>query len=183
MDLKGTRTEKNLWEAFAGESQARNKYDYFASAAQKEGYQQIAGFFAETALNEKAHAKLWLRALKGFKEGTSAGDTLENLKHAAEGEHYEWSDMYKRFAVDAREEGFDALAQQFEAVASVEAEHEKRYLKLAQNITENAVFVKEESVKWHCRECGYIFEGPEAPAVCPACKHPRAFYELMQENY
>ncbi len=183
MELKGSRTEKNLLEAFAGESQARNKYDFFASAAKKEGYEQIAGFFAETALNEKEHAKLWLRALKGFKEGKTAGDTMENLKMAAEGEHYEWTEMYKGFAEVAREEGFEAIAKQFEEVARVEFEHEKRYNKLAENINANSVFVKEESVLWHCRNCGYIFEGPEAPAVCPACKHPRAYFELVQDNY
>lgn len=183
MSLKGTRTEKNLWTAFAGESQARNKYDFFASAAKKEGYEQIAGFFAETALNEKEHAKLWLRALGGFEEGKTAGDTLKNLKAAAEGEHYEWTEMYKEFAKVAREEGFEDLAKQFEEVASVEYEHEKRYNKLAENIKEKSVFVKEKSVKWHCRNCGYIYEGTEAPNVCPACKHPRAFFELMQSNY
>ncbi len=183
MDLKGSRTEKNLWTAFAGESQARNKYDFFASAAKKEGYEQIAGFFAETALNEKEHAKLWLRALGGFKEGKNPGDTVENLKNAAEGENYEWTEMYKEFAQVAREEGFEEIARQMDEVAQVEYQHEKRYNKLAENIKEGVVFTAEKPAAWHCRNCGYIFEGAEAPAVCPACKHPRAYFELMQDNY
>ena len=183
MELKGSRTEQNLLAAYSGESQARNKYDFFASAAKKEGYEQIAGFFAETALNEKEHAKLWLRALGGFKEGKTAGDTLENLKMAAEGENYEWTQMYKEFAEVAREEGFDEIARQFDEVAKVEYQHEKRYNKLAENIREDAVFTQDKVSNWHCRNCGYIFEGAEAPAVCPACKHPRAHFELMQSNY
>ncbi len=182
-DLKGTRTEQNLWAAFAGESQARTKYDFFASAAKKEGYEQIAGFFAETALNEKEHAKLWLRALGGFKEGKTAGDTLENLKMAAEGENYEWTEMYKNFAAVAREEGFEEIARQMEEVAEVEFQHEKRYNKLAENIKKGVVFTSEQPTAWHCRNCGYIFEGAEAPEVCPACKHPRAHFERMPTNY
>lgn len=183
MELKGTRTEQNLWTAFAGESQARNKYDFFASAAKKEGFEQIAGFFAETALNEKEHAKLWLRALKGFKDGKTAGDTAENLLAAAEGEHYEWTEMYSEFAKVAREEGFDALAAQFEEVAKVEHAHEDRYNKLAANIKAGKVFKREGSRLWHCRNCGYIYEGEEAPAACPACKHPKAYFELVQDNF
>ena len=183
MDLKGSRTEQNLLTAFAGESQARNKYDYYASAAKKEGYEQIAALFAETALNEKEHAKLWLRALDGFKSGNQDGDTLANLKAAASGEHYEWTDMYKEFAMVAREEGFEALAVQFENVAKVEYEHEKRYLKLAERLENEEVFVEGEPSKWHCRNCGFIYEGTEAPAVCPACKHPRAYFERMADNY
>jgi rubrerythrin len=183
MELKGSRTEQNLWTAFAGESQARNKYDFFAAAAKKEGYEQIAGFFAETALNEKEHAKLWLRALGGFKEGKTAGDTVQNLKWAAEGEHYEWTDMYKNFAQVAREEGFEEIARMMDEVAQVEFQHEKRYNKLAENINESVVFTSDKAASWHCRNCGYIYEGTEAPAVCPACKHGRAYFELMQDNY
>lgn len=183
MELKGSRTEQNLWTAFAGESQARNKYEFFAGAAKKEGFEQIAGFFAETALNEKEHAKLWLRALKGFKEGKNAGDTAENLRMAAEGENYEWTQMYKEFAEVAREEGFEQIAAQFEEVAKVEREHEERYNKLAANIREDKVFKREGKQLWHCRNCGYIYEGEEAPLVCPACKHPKAYFELVQNNY
>lgn len=183
-DLKGTRTEQNLWAAFAGESQARNKYDFYAAAAKKEGLEQIAGFFEETALNEKEHAKMWLKALKGFKDGKTKGDTLENLKAAAAGENYEWTEMYKEFAQVAREEGFDALAKDFEAVAAVEKEHETRYNRLADLIEKEMVFsAQSKETRWHCRNCGFIFEGEEAPLVCPACKHPRAYFERMQENY
>lgn len=182
-ELKGSRTEKNLWAAFAGESQARNKYDYFAAAAKKEGLEQIAGFFAETALNEKEHAKMWLKALKGFKDGKTAGDTLENLKAAAAGENYEWTDMYKEFAKVAREEGFDAIADSFDAVAAVEKEHEARYNRLAERLEKNEAFKADSKTLWHCRNCGYIFEGEEAPLVCPACKHPRAYFERAQQNY
>lgn len=185
MELKGSRTEKNLWAAFNGESAARTKYDFFASAAKKEGYEQIAAFFAETALNEKEHAKLWLRALGGFAEGKTAGDCRENLMHAAAGERMEWTEMYKEFAQVAREEGFDALAKQFEGVAGVEKTHEERYLKLAQNLDTGVVFERDGQlmVRWHCRNCGYIHEGPLAPVVCPVCKHPQAFFELEQQNY
>ncbi len=177
MDLKGTKTEKNLLEAFAGESQARNKYTYFASVAKKEGYEQIAAIFLETADNEKEHAKRALRYLQGI------GNTAENLKAAASGENYEWTDMYKRFAAEAREEGFEEIARFFEATGAVEAEHEKRFLALLKNLEEGKVFKKDQLVRWRCRNCGYIHEGTEAPEVCPACVHPRAFYEVAAENY
>ncbi|MDO5022531.1 MAG: rubrerythrin family protein [Eubacteriales bacterium] len=183
MDLKGSQTEKNLWEAFAGESQARNKYDFFASAAKKEGYEQIAGIFAETALNEKEHAKLWFKALGALKDGKTAGDTAENLKAAAEGENYEWTEMYKGFAETAEKEGFAKLAEQFREVAKVEYQHEQRYNALRENIENGVVFKSETKAYWHCRNCGYIFEGEEAPLVCPACKHGRAYFELMPQNY
>ncbi len=183
MDLKGSQTEKNLQEAFAGESQARNKYDFFASAAKKEGYEQIAGIFAETALNEKEHAKLWFKALGGLKNGKTPGDTIENLKAAAEGEHYEWTEMYKGFAETAEKEGFKDLAEQFREVAKVEYQHEKRYNALRENLEKGVVFKSNKKEYWHCRNCGYIFEGEEAPQVCPACKHPRAYFELMAQNY
>lgn len=183
MELKGSRTEKNLMAAFAGESMARTKYDIYASAAKKEGYEQVAAFFAETALNEKEHAKMWLRALSGFAEGKTPGDTVKNLAAAAEGEHDEWVNMYREFAEVAREEGFLALAARFEGVASVEKAHEARYNKLCQNLQEGTAFVKEEVTTWHCRNCGYIHEAAEAPAVCPVCAHPRAYFELEQTNY
>lgn len=184
MELKGSRTEKNLMAAFAGESMARTKYDFYASAAKKEGYEQIAGFFAETALNEKEHAKLWLRALSGFAEGKTEGDTLKNLLAAAAGENDEWTRMYKEFAQVAREEGFTALAARFDRVAEVEREHEARYNKLAHNIEEGDVFDREPGTnRWHCRNCGYIYEGEQAPAACPACAHPKAYFELEQTNY
>ena len=172
MNLKGSKTEKNLMESFAGESQARNKYTYFASEAKKEGYEQIAAIFLETADNEKEHAKRALRYLEGI------GNTVENLKAAATGENYEWTDMYKRFAAEAREEGFEEIAQFFEATGQVEAEHEKRFLALLKNIEEGKVFKKDQPVRWRCRNCGYIHEGKEAPEVCPACVHPRSFYEV-----
>lgn len=177
MDLKGTKTEKNLWTAFAGESQARNKYTYYASVAKKEGYEQIADFFAITADNEKEHAKLWFKFLGGI------GDTMANLKAAAEGENYEWTEMYKQFEQEAREEGFDEIADYFKKVAEVEAEHEKRYLALLRNIENGTVFKRDEVVKWRCRNCGYVHEGKEAPEVCPACAHPQKYYELLAENY
>ena len=184
MELKGSRTEKNLMAAFAGESMARNKYDYFASAAKKEGFEQIAAIFAETALNEKEHAKMWLRELSGFASGKTAGDTAKNLAAAAEGEHEEWVNMYREFAQVAREEGFDELAAKFEGVASVEKAHEERYNKLRENIEQGQVFTKDGETKtWHCRNCGFIYEGAEAPAVCPVCNHPQAYFELVQENY
>lgn len=183
MDIKGTQTEKNLMAAYSGESQARNKYDFFASAAKKEGYEQIAAIFAETALNEKEHAKLWLRALGGFKEGRKDGDTYDNLLDAAAGENYEWTTMYKEFAETAREEGFEELAKQFEEVGRVEYEHEMRYNKLAENIKNGVVFKKDAPTLWHCRNCGYIFEGAEAPDLCPACKHGKAYFQLKPANY
>lgn len=183
MELKGSKTEKNLLEAFAGESMARSKYTYFSSAAKKEGYEQIAGIFAETAMNESEHAKLWLRALSGFHEGKTAGDTRKNLLLAAQGENYEWTEMYKEFERVAREEGFDKIADSFHEVAEVEEEHEKRYRKLIENLEKELVFKKEVVVRWRCRNCGYIHEGYEAPIVCPACKHPRAYFEVAAENY
>lgn len=183
MELKGSKTEKNLMAAFAGESMARNKYDYFASAAKKEGYQQIAAIFEETAKNEKEHAKMWLRALSGFCDGKTPGDTARNLAAAAAGEHEEWTEMYKEFARVAREEGFDELAAKFEGVAEVEHAHEDRYNKLKENLDNGSVFNKGETKTWHCRNCGYIYEGEEAPAVCPVCNHPQAYFELEQTNY
>lgn len=176
-DLKGTKTEKNLWEAFAGESQARNKYTYFASAAKKEGYEQIAAFFLETAENEKEHAKIWFKKLQGI------GNTMENLKEAAAGENGEWTDMYKRMAADAQEEGFEDMAKLFEGVALIEKEHEERYLQLLANLEAGKVFMKDEKVFWRCRNCGHIHEGDEAPDVCPVCDHPKAHFEVLCKNY
>lgn len=176
-DLKGTKTEKNLWEAFAGESQARNKYTYFASAAKKEGYEQIAAFFLETAENEKEHAKIWFKKLQGI------GCTKDNLKAAAAGENGEWTDMYKRMANDAKEEGFEDIAQLFAGVGAIEKEHEERYLKLLKNIEEGEVFKKDEKVYWRCRNCGHIHEGAEALEMCPVCDHPKAHFELLCNNY
>ena len=174
----GTKTELNLQTAFAGESQARNKYTYFASVAKKEGYEQIAALFLETADNEKEHAKLWFKELEGL------GDTAANLKAAAEGENYEWTDMYKSFAETADEEGFKELAAKFRMVASVEKHHEERYLALLNNVKNLNVFKKESEVTvWKCRNCGYIYVGKEAPAVCPCCQHPQAFFEVNAENY
>ena len=183
MELKGSKTEQNLHTAFAGESMARNKYDYFASAAKKEGYEQVAKIFAETALNEKEHAKLWFKALGELHNGETAGDTLKNLKAAAAGEHYEWTDMYKGFAEVAHQEGFKELAVRFENVAKVEFQHEARYNKLAQHIENDDVWVEAAPPKWHCINCGFIFEGKTPPMKCPACDHPRAFFERMAENY
>jgi rubrerythrin len=177
MDLKGTKTEVNLNEAFAGESMARNKYTYFASVAKKEGYVQVSNIFTETAGNEKEHAKLWFKLLKGI------GSTTENLKGAAAGEHYEWTTMYKEFAVTAREEGFDHIATLFDGAAAIEKEHEERYLKLLDNIENGSVFKKTDKVEWICSNCGYIYEGDEAPKVCPVCAHPRAYFELRTKNY
>jgi len=177
-DLKGTKTEKNLWEAFSGESQARNKYEYYSSKAKKEGYVQIANIFQETALNEKEHAKLWFKAL-----GENSFDTYKNLLLAASGEKYEWSDMYARFAADAREEGFTELADAFEGVARIEKEHEERYCALAKNIEEGTVFKKEAEVVWKCSNCGHFHTGKEAPDLCPVCKHPKAFFEVLAKNY
>ena len=177
MDLTGTKTERNLAEAFAGESQARNKYTYFASVAKKEGYQQIAAIFEETANNEKEHAKLWFKHLKGI------GDTAANLKAAAEGEYYEWTDMYDQFAKDAEEEGFTALAAQFRMVAAIEKTHEERYRKLLSNVEMQAVFAKAEETMWECRNCGHLVMGKKAPLVCPVCAHPQAYFEVRKENY
>ncbi len=177
MELKGSKTEKNLMEAFAGESQARNKYTYFASVAKKEGYQQIAAIFEETANNEKEHAKLWFKALGEL------GDTAENLLHAADGENYEWTDMYDRFAKDAEEEGFKALAAQFRMVAKIEKSHEERYRKLLSNVEMQAVFAKGEATMWECRNCGHLMMGKKAPEICPVCAHPQSFFEVRKENY
>ena len=178
MDLKGTKTEKNLLAAFAGESQARNKYSYYASQAKKEGYNQISAFFEETANNEKAHAKIWFKLLH---DGVPS--TTENLKDAASGENYEWTDMYEAFAKDAKEEGFDRVAYLFQEVGRIEKEHEKRYLELLKNIEENKVFEKSEKVIWECRNCGHLHEGEKAPEVCPVCDHPRGFFMLQPKNY
>ena len=173
----GTQTEKNLQAAFAGESQARNKYTYFASCAKKEGYEQIAELFLKTADNEKEHAKLWFKALGEL------GDTAENLLHAAEGENAEWTDMYERMAREAEEEGFAALAAQFRGVAAIEKAHEERYRKLLQNVEAKAVFEKSGVQVWECRNCGHIVVGTKAPEVCPICNHPQAYFEVRKENY
>lgn len=177
MALKGSKTEKNLWEAFAGESQARNKYMFFAQEAKKEGYQQIAGIFETTANDERAHAKRAYRFLEEM------GDTAANLEIAADGENYEWTSMYAEFEKDAREEGFDEIADFFHEVAEVEEEHEKRFRALLKRVKDGTVFTRDEPVKWHCRNCGYIHTGAEAPEECPACVHPRSFYEVYCENY
>ncbi len=188
--IKGTKTEKNLLAAFAGESQARNRYTYFASAAKKEGFEQIAHIFLETAENEKEHAKIFFKYLEGGEvEITSAypagviGDTKKNLEAAAAGENMEWTTLYANFAKVAKEEGFPQVAQSFEQISKVEKFHESRYRKLISNIEENEVFKKKVSVKWHCINCGYVHEGPEAPQECPACKHPQAYYEVLAENF
>ena len=177
MELKGTKTEQNLMTAFAGESQARNKYTYFASVAKKEGYEQIAEIFQKTADNEKEHAKLWFKALGGL------GDTAANLLAAAEGENYEWTDMYDTFAKEAEEEGFKALAYQFRAVAAIEKAHEERYRKLLNNVEMQEVFAKSEMTMWECRNCGHLVMGTKAPAACPVCAHPQSFFEVRKENY
>ncbi|MGN0015338.1 MAG: rubrerythrin [Candidatus Gastranaerophilaceae bacterium] len=179
MELKGTKTEKNLQEAFSGESQARNKYTYFASQAKKDGYVQISKIFEETANNEKEHAKLWFKLLNGG----SIDETLKNLKSAAEGENYEWTDMYARFAKEAREEGFDTIACLFEKVAEIEKAHEERYKKLYENIVEKKVFEKEDEVVWECANCGHIHRGKKALEICPVCKHPQSFFFVKAENY
>ncbi len=179
MELKGSRTEANLMAAFAGESQARNKYTYYASKAKKEGYEQIAAIFEETANNEKEHAKLWFKELHGGEVPTTA----ENLLDAAEGENYEWTDMYAEFAKVAHEEGFERIAFLFEGVAAIEKEHEERYRKLLKNVEEKLVFSKEGEAIWICRNCGHIVVGKEAPKVCPVCAHPQAYFELRKENY
>ena len=177
MELKGTKTEQNLMTAFAGESQARNKYTYFASVAKKEGYEQIAAIFQQTADNEKEHAKLWFKALGGI------GDTAANLLAAAEGENYEWTDMYDKFAKEAEEEGFKALAFQFRAVAAIEKAHEERYRKLLSNVEMQKVCEKSEMTMWECRNCGHLVMGMKAPTVCPVCAHPQSFFEVRKENY
>ena len=177
MDLKGSQTEKNLMEAFAGESQARNKYTYFASKAKKEGYEQIAAVFEETANNEKEHAKMWFKHLNGI------GTTEENLKAAAEGENYEWTSMYKEFAEVARKEGFDQIAREFEGVAKIENEHENRYQKLYDNLKNGKVFKRDTEMVWVCRNCGARIKASSAPMVCPVCAHPQSYFELECKNY
>ena len=179
MELKGSKTEANLLAAFAGESQARNKYTYYASKAKKEGYEQIAAIFEETAANEKEHAKMWFKLLHG---GDIPG-TMENLEDAAAGENYEWTDMYAEFAKTAKEEGFDHIAYLFEEVAKIEKEHEERYRKLIGNIEEGIVFSRDGDKIWKCRNCGHIHIGKQAPEVCPVCAHPKSFFELKAENY
>ena len=179
MELKGSKTEKNLMEAFAGESQARNKYTYFASKARKDGYEQIAAIFEETANNEKEHAKLRFKLLQG---GEIQG-TIENLKMAAEGENYEWTDMYDRMAKEAKEEGFDHIAYLFEAVGKIEKEHEERYKKLIENVENGLVFSKDGDRIWKCRNCGHIVIGSKAPEICPVCSHPKSYFEIKAENY
>ncbi len=179
MELKGSRTEENLMKAFAGESEARNKYTYYASKAKKDGYEQIAAIFEETANNEKEHAKLWFKEL----HGGSVPSTIENLEAAADGENYEWTDMYAEFAKIAREEGFDRIANLFEGVAKIEKEHEERYRKLLKNINDKVVFSKDGDCIWVCRNCGHVVVGKEAPLVCPVCAHPQSYFELKKENY
>ena len=174
---EGTKTAANLAAAFAGESQARNKYTYFASVAKKEGYEQIAAIFQQTADNEKEHAKLWFKALGGL------SDTAANLLHAAEGENYEWTDMYDTFAKEAEEEGFKALAAQFRMVAAIEKTHEERYRKLLSNVEMQTVFAKGEMTMWECRNCGHLVMGTKAPAACPVCAHPKSYFEVRKENY
>ena len=178
-DLKGTKTEKNLMEAFAGESQVRNKYTYYASKAKKDGYEQIAAIFAETAGNEKEHAEIWFKLLCGG----SIPATAENLKDAAAGEHEEWTEMYKRMANDAREEGFTDIAFLFESVGEIEKSHEERYLKLLKNIEDKTTYAKKEKSFWICRNCGYIINNEKAPQECPVCEHPQAYFELRTINY
>ena len=178
-DLKGTKTEANLMAAFAGESQARNKYTYYASKAKKDGYEQIAELFTETANNEKEHAKIWFKLL----HDGNVPDTVANLKDAAEGENYEWTDMYKSFAEDAKAEGFDHIAYLFEQVAAIEKEHEERYRKLLANIEEGIVFSRDGDMVWICRNCGHIHVGKTAPEVCPVCAHPKAYFALRAKNY
>ena len=179
MELKGSKTEKNLMTAFSGESEARNKYTFYDSKAKKDGYEQIASIFEETANNEKEHAKLWFKALNNGE----IPSTIDNLKEAAKGENYEWTQMYKGFAIVAKEEGFDDIAKLFEMVADIEKHHEERYLKLVENIEENKVFHKDEEVIWICRNCGHVYYGKDALKVCPVCKHPESFMELKNTNY
>lgn len=178
MELKGSKTEANLRTAFAGESEARNKYTYYASKAKKEGYEQIAALFTETANNEKEHAKIWFKLLT---DGIQ--DTVTNLKDAAAGEHYEWTDMYAKFAKEAREEGFDYIANLFDGVAAIEKEHEERYRKLLANIEQGIVFSRDGDMVWQCANCGHIHVGKEAPEICPVCAHPQAYFQLKAENY
>ena len=179
MEFKGSKTEKNLMEAFAGESQARNKYSYYASKAKKEGYEQIAAIFTETADNEKEHAKMWFKYL----HGGSVPSTLENLLDAAAGENGEWTEMYKRMAEEAEEEGFEEIAYKFRAVAAIEKTHEERYRALAQNVEDKKVFTKDGEVYWQCRNCGHIYKGKKAPEVCPVCDHPQSYFEVRNENF
>ncbi len=179
MELKGSKTEANLWAAFAGESQARNKYTYYASKAKKEGYVQIAKLFEETASNEKEHAKIWFKLL----HNGEIGSTAENLKDAAAGENYEWTDMYATFAKEAKEEGFVEIAALFEGVAKIEKEHEERYLKLLANVEGDLVFSRDGDCIWQCSNCGHVVVGKKAPELCPICKHPKAYFEIKAENY
>lgn len=178
MELKGSKTEQNLMTAFAGESMARNKYTYFASKAKKDGYVQIANIFEETAANEKEHAKMWFKLLNG-----GIGSTMDNLATAAEGENYEWTDMYASFAKEAREEGFNEIADLFDGVAAIEKEHEERYRKLLKNVEDEVVFSKDGDVIWQCANCGHICVGKKAPEVCPVCAHPQAYFQIKAENY
>ena len=179
MELKGSKTEKNLMSAFAGESQAHMKYQYYASQAKKDGYEQIASIFEETARNEKEHAKLWFKKL----HGDAIPNTVENLNDAASGENYEWTEMYQEFAQTAKEEGFEEIARLFEAVGKIESHHEERYLKLLGNIEDHLVFERGEEKVWICRNCGHVTVGKKAPEICPVCKHPQSFMELKAENY
>ena len=179
MELKGSKTEQNLMKAFAGESQARNKYTYFASKAKKDGYEQIAAIFEETANNEKEHAKMWFKELNGG----SIPSTVENLKAAADGENYEWTDMYEEFAKTAEEEGFKELAIKFRAVGAIEKHHEERYRKLLKNIDDEVVFSSDDEKIWICRNCGHVVIGKKAPMVCPVCAHPQSYFEIKAENY
>ncbi len=179
MELKGSKTEANLWTAFAGESQARNKYTYYASKAKKEGYVQIAKLFEETAANEKEHAKIWFKLL----HNDEIASTAENLKDAAAGENYEWTDMYATFAKEAKEEGFDDIAALFAGVAKIEKEHEERYLKLLANVEGDLVFSRDGECVWQCSNCGHVVVGKKAPELCPICKHPKAYFEIKAENY
>ena len=178
MELKGTKTEKNLQAAFAGDSQARHKYTYYASQAKKEGFEQIAAIFTETANNEKEHAKMWFKLLNG-----GIGKTVDNLKDAAAGENYEWTDMYATFAKEAREEGFDHIADLFEMVGAIEKEHEERYRRLLRNVEDKLVFSRDGDCVWQCSNCGHIVVGRQAPEVCPVCAHPKAYFELKADNY
>ena len=177
MELKGSQTEKNLWAAFAGESQAYTKYGYYASRAKKDGFEQISALFAETSGNEKEHAKIWFKLVAGI------GTTAENLEAAADGEHEEWTSMYPGFAKVAEEEGFTKIARLFEAVAKIENEHEERYRLLLANVKDEKVFKKDEKIIWQCRNCGYVCESPQAPQVCPVCAHPQAYFEQLKKNY
>lgn len=176
-ELKGSKTEANLWAAFAGESQARNKYTYYASKAKKEGFEQISEFFTETADQEKEHAKLWFKLIHGI------GSTMENLKDGIQGENDEWTDMYPRMAKEAREEGFDEIATLFEGVAAIEKAHEEKYKRLLKNIEQGIVFSRDGDTVWQCRNCGHIHVGPLAPEICPVCDHPQAYFEVKKENY